>query len=95
MSLKNASKFIEESVGDEDSGPRISNIYDYKVTAYSFLMVCLKPNTKPHWKPDIDFSKITLHSKYGVQCSSNQRPHQCRLGDEQMSRRGGGTGPPL
>ncbi len=49
MSLKNVSKFIEESVGDEVFRPyRISNIYDYKVTAYPFLVVCFKPNTKPH-----------------------------------------------
>ncbi len=45
------------------SGPRISNIYDYKVTAYPFLMVCFKPNTKPHWTPDIDFLKINFAFK--------------------------------
>ncbi len=56
MSLKNASKLSKESVGDEVFRPyRISNIYDYKVTAYPFLMVSFKPNTKPHCKPDIDF----------------------------------------
>ncbi len=38
---------------------------------------------------------IYTRSDHGVQCTTKQRPHQCRLGDGQMSWRGGGTGPPL